>query len=503
MSATVADMMRLDMLGSLRAYTMVMFREQYGRGFALGNHHARMFAALQAVLDGRCRRLIINMPPRYSKTEVAVKAFVGAGFALNPRSKFLHLSYSDTLVQDNSAAVRKSMCEPLYKSLFPWAELQREKGSAKKWRTKAGGEFYAVSTQGQVTGFGAGLVDTEEEDRDYGSLTDDAAVSAALADMGALDGVFSGAIIIDDPVKPDDAESELVRTRVNERFESTIRSRLNSRDTPIVVIMQRLHEDDFTGYLTRVEPDAWTVVSLPAIEVDPETGEERALWPMKHSLEELRRMELVNPYYFHTQYMQNPTPREGLMYQGFRTYKPAELPTGRGAVRMNYTDTADTGSDFLCSVCFVDTPAAVYVTDVLYTDADMDSTQPETARMLERNRTQRCLVESNNGGREFAKRVKEILRGDLGDFYTAVDWFTQTRNKESRIFGASAGVQNDILFPEGWERIWPKFHQALTSYRKDNRARGASRHDDAPDAVTGVYEMHSRGARRKGIRRSN
>lgn len=499
---TLLDGLRMEMLGSLRSYTMAMFREQYGRSFALGNHHGRLFAALQSVLDGRCRRLIINMPPRYSKTEVAVKAFAGCGFALNPRSKFLHLSYSDTLVQDNSRAVREAMCSPLYKELFPWAALQREKGSSKRWRTAAGGEFYAVSTQGQVTGFGAGLVDTEESDRDYSSVSDDPGLASMLSSMDAIGGAFSGAIIIDDPVKPDDAESEIVRERVNERFESTIRSRLNSRDTPIVVVMQRLHEDDFTGYLTRTEPDAWTVVSLPAVEVAPD-GSERALWPMKHDLDELRRLELINPYYFHTQYMQNPTPREGLMYPSFRTYRPGELPDSPRAARRCYVDTADTGSDFLCAVCFVDTPSAAYVTDVLYTDEDMEVTKPATARMLDRARVTDALVESNNGGREFAKRVKEILRADLGNFSCQVNWFTQTRNKDSRIFSASDGVRNDVLFPDGWERLWPKFHQALASYRKDNSGGRGSRHDDAPDAVTGVWEMHSRGARRRGVRRRN
>lgn len=497
-------MLSLEMLSSLEKYTKAMFRAQYKRSFIVAEHHRRIFSALQDVVDGKCRRLIINVAPRYGKTELVIKSFISWAFALNPKCRFLHLSYSDMLVNDNSDTVRNIMSEPLYKSLFPASALASEKGSAKRWRTKAGGELYAVSTQGQVTGFGAGNVD-DPDGLDGAGLPFgyDEHTDECLRLIGARENVFQGAVVIDDPIKPEDAESDIVRERVNLRFENTIRNRVNSRDTPIIIIMQRLHEHDLCGYLTEVEPDAWTVLSLPAIQTDPETGEESALWPMKHTLEELYRMREINPLVFDTQYMQDPAPREGLMYAGgFRTYSPAELPSGARALRRwNYTDTADTGADFLCSICFTDTPDAVYVTDVLFTDAPMEATERQNAEMLARNATAEALIESNNGGRGYARNVKRILRAEMGDFRCAVRTFTQTQNKKTRIFTNSACAMNDILFPEGWERRWPKFHAALTSYRKDNKKK--NQHDDAPDALTGVYEMHARKAGRKKIRRYN
>ena len=145
------ELLKLDMLSSLEKYTKAMFKAQYKRSFAVNHHHRLMFNALQDVVDGKCNRLIINMPPRYSKTEVVVKMFTSWCFALNPTCKFLHLSYSDTLTKDNSATIRAAMMEPLYKTLFPSSQLEKEKGSSEKWKTCAGGEFYAVSTQGQVT----------------------------------------------------------------------------------------------------------------------------------------------------------------------------------------------------------------------------------------------------------------------------------------------------------------------------------------------------------------
>lgn len=498
------EMLKLELLTSFEKYTKAMFKAQYNRSFIVAEHHKKMFEALQNVVDGKCRRLIINIAPRYGKTELVIKSFISWCFALNSKCRFLHLSYSDILVNDNSDTIRSIMQEELYRSLFPQSSLASEKGSAKRWKTKAGGELYAVSTQGQVTGFGAGNVDIEIDKMDGGNdvLVFDDHVNEVLGMIGAQTNVFQGAIVIDDPIKPEDADSEIVRERINLRFENTIRNRTNSRNTPIIIIMQRLHEHDLCGYLQEIEPDEWTVLSLPAIQIDEDTQEEYALWPLKHTLEELHKMRAINPVVFDTQYMQDPTPKEGLMYaDGFRTYVPEQLPTGHAAARKwNYTDTADTGADHLCSISFIDTPEYVYVTDVLFTEAPMEVTEKKLPDMLTLNQTVESLIESNNGGRGFARNVKKRLRSTLRNFRCNVKTFTQTQNKKTRIFTNSAGVMCDILFPEGWEKKWPKFNQAIMSYRKDNKKK---QHDDAPDALTGVYEMHSGKGNRKKLRRRN
>lgn len=503
------ELLRIELLSSLRKYTQAMFKAQYHRSFIIAEHHEKMFEALQDVVDGKCKRLIINIAPRYGKTELVIKSFISWCFALNPLCRFLHLSYSDLLVNDNSDTIRSIMAEPLYKQLFPNSALASEKGAAKRWKTKAGGELYAVSTQGQVTGFGAGNVDKVEDDFSTMArlsdmpVDDNEELNEMLDMIGATVNIFQGAIVIDDPMKPEEGESEVVRERINTRFENTIRNRTNSRNTPIIIIMQRLHEHDLCGYLMEKEPDEWRVLSLPAIQTNPETGEERALWPMKHTLEELYKLREINPIIFDTQYMQDPKPKEGLMYsEGFRTYTRDMLPTGAKAhMKWNYTDTADTGADSLCSICFINTPEYIYVTDVLFTDAPMEVTEPKQAEMLTRNGTVETLIESNNGGRGYARQIKRLLRVDHRNFKCVVHTFTQTQNKKSRIFTASAQVQNDILFPEGWEKKWPKFHAAITSYRKDNKKK--NQHDDAPDCLTGVWEMHSRQVHRKKIRQKN
>lgn len=434
-------------------------------------------------------------------TELVIKSFISWCFALNPRCRFLHLSYSDMLVNDNSDTVRNIMSEELYKTLFPNSALASEKGSAKRWKTKAGGELYAVSTQGQVTGFGAGAVDEEIDKMDGGNdiFVFDDHTNEMLKMIDAKANIFQGAIMIDDPLKAGDAASDLIRERINQRFENTIRNRVNSRRTPIIIIMQRLHEHDLCGYLQEIEPDTWTVLSLPVIQTDPETGEEYALWPMKHNLEELYKLREINPVVFETQYMQNPIPTEGLMYHEFRTYQNIELPSGyEASQRWCYVDTADTGSDYLCAICFINTPELIYVIDILYTQEPMEKTEILLAKMLTENSISECLIESNNGGRQFARNVKSKVRAGLRNFKTVIHTFTQTKNKAARIFSNSALVNSDVAFPANWDKKWREFYNAITTYRKDNKRK--STHDDAPDALTGAIEMRSRKSMNRKIK---
>ena len=161
------------------------------------------------------------MPPRYGKTELVIKIFVSWCLAKVNYSKFIHLSYSDTLALDNSAQTKEYIQSDAFQRLW-CMELKKDAQSKKKWFNDNGGGMYATASGGAITGFGAGV--------------------------DGVDG-FSGAILIDDPLKPDDAFSEVERNKVNNRYNNTIRSRTNTDNTPIIIIMQRLHEDDLSGFL--------------------------------------------------------------------------------------------------------------------------------------------------------------------------------------------------------------------------------------------------------------
>lgn len=434
-----------------------------GKKFVVGKHHRMICDKLNDVLTGKTRRLIINIAPRYSKSELVSRNFIAMGLAINPAAKFIHLSYSGDLALGNSVAVKDIVKSEDYQRLFG-VEIAIGTDTKSQWNTTKGGGLYATSSLGQVTGFGAGAIENEGDAWQFG-----------------------GAIVIDDPIKPADALSDNNREAVNLHFETTIRNRVNSRNTPIIIIMQRLHEHDLCGYLMELEPDEWEVLSVPCISYN-EDGEEEALWPFKHTIEELHKIESANQFVFDTQYMQNPKPLEGLMYSKLRTY---DILPMEQSIRKNYTDTADKGADFLCSVCYVETPSGMYVTDVLYTDKPMEYTEVKTAEMLLINGTQLVKVESNNGGEGFARNVEKNVRLQGTPVALKMNFtsFFQGLNKNVRIFSHSAEVQNLIFFPSDWETRWPQFAQAVKGYRKVGR----NAHDDAPDVLTGMVENFTPG----------
>lgn len=260
-------------------YTQYIYKENTRRNFIVTPHFRLIADALMKVIKGKTKRLIINIPPRYGKTELAVKNFIGYGLAINPQSKFIHLSYSDDLALDNSSQAKEYVESDSFQSLWKMT-LKKDAQGKKKWFNEQGGGVYATASGGAITGFGAGVSDSK---------------------------TFSGAIIIDDPLKPDDASSEVKRKSVNDRYNSTIRSRVNDRETPIIVIMQRLHEEDLSGFLLDGgSGEKWEHLCLPALNEYNEP-----LWEAKHNFLELEQIRQANRYNFAGQYMQQPAPSEG------------------------------------------------------------------------------------------------------------------------------------------------------------------------------------------------
>jgi predicted phage terminase large subunit-like protein len=269
---------------------------------------------------------------------------------------------------------------------------------------------------------------------------------------------------------------------------------------PTPTVFTRWHESDLAGKLLQdqgifdpeTNPNGWVVIIYQAIKKGKPTEydqreEGEPLWPERHNLDKLLAAKKKNPHVFESLYQQDPKPLQGLMYeQGFREYEA--IPYSLKMIKKNYTDTADTGEDYLCSICYVETETANYVTDILYTQKPMEYTEPKTAEMLTKNGTQEAVVESNNGGRGFARAVESQCRV-MGNNFTRIKWFHQADNKAIRIFSNSAAVQNLTYFPKGWDKMWPAFYSALTSYMKV----GTNEHDDAPDCITGCVERRKNG----------
>lgn len=212
------------------------FRE--GSKMVLNWHHYVIEYVLQAVYDGKIKRLIVNIAPGYTKTEQVVINFICRGLALNPRSKYIYSSFSQDLVLEHSSKIKDTVESDEYQSLWPMATKNDAKAKG-KWFTEAGGGMIAVPSGGKVTGFRAGRMDKT---------------------------IFTGALIIDDPIKPLDAYSNTKRNVVNNLFTNTLRSRMATEEVPIIVIMQRLHEDDLSGHLLcGGSGDEWHHLTIPTL----------------------------------------------------------------------------------------------------------------------------------------------------------------------------------------------------------------------------------------------
>ena len=464
---------KVKCLKSLLFHTRFFFKDQYNRKFIVGDHHTIICEALERVLKGELKRLIINVAPRYGKTELAVKSLISHGLALNPSAKFIHLSYADNLALDNSESVKDLIQSELYQTVFPEVQIKKDSRAKDKWYTTKNGGVLARSASGQVTGFGAGQVD-EELDEFLNDISQE-----GLDDLDKKLN-FGGAIIIDDPVKPDDADSDTLREKVNNRYDSTIKNRVNSRNTPIIVIMQRLHPMDLSGYLQRDnEEDEWEVIELPCIKADG-----TPLWEFKHTIEELLRLKKANEIVFERQYMQNPMPKHGLMFP-LKDLNYFDINNTAGLNDPDFTfvpcDPANEGGDDFAGGVFKLIGDKIFLTDVLYNTDGADSNEIALVEMIKQSKANSVGVESVFGWVETARRVREDLaeKGFEGEFRL----LRPRTNKHSRILNRSSFIRNNMYFRSDYENYpqYYKFMRNLTAYLKIQEAGKRNKHDDAPD----------------------
>lgn len=292
-----------------------MFLTRKGFKWMRAPHHKLICDALMRVFRGECKRLIINIPPRYSKTELVLN-WIAWCLGRVPDSEFILTSYAGGLATNNAWVARELIQHEAYREIFPETQLRADSTAKGEWRTTANGIVYAAGAGGTITGYGAG------KHREG----------------------FGGAIIIDDPHKPDEATSDVMRQNVLDWFQNTLESRKNDpTNTPIILIMQRVHEKDLAGWLLNGgNGEEWEHIALDAIceRADDPLGRELGapLWPEKHSTEMLEKMKSANGYVFSAQYQQRPSPLGGGLLKGawFRRYRV--LP--RIVSRAIYADTA-------------------------------------------------------------------------------------------------------------------------------------------------------------------
>lgn len=451
------DVARFKCEKSLLFFTRYFFKQRFGRKFVVNEHHELICKALERTASGECNRLIINIAPRYGKTEIAVKNFIAWSLAKNPAARFIHLSYSDDLALDNSEEVKDLVISEEYHELFPEVQIKKDSKAKKKWYTTESGGVYATSAAGQVTGFGAGKVDDDEAEID----------------------LFGGAIVIDDPIKPEDADSTTRRDRINQRFDSTIRNRVNSRNTPIIIIMQRLHPEDLCGYLIDQNADEWEVLSLPCIKPDGE-----ALWPFKHTLEELEKLRRDNPTVFDRQYMQDPQPAEGLIWPREELQYFTELPPkDKWDIVAFYSDPADEGMDHHSMPVLILCEQKVYVADVMFTQDNLTVAEPIVVKKAREWNPDIIWIESNNHGAIFIRDLRKKVE-------CSVYGIRNQTKKVSRMLAQEGFVKDRFMFKRDFnpQGEYGKFMKQIWNILRS----GEETKDDAPDSIAGAAFMMRR-----------
>lgn len=441
--------------------------------FKPAGFHKFYYNILTDFAEGRIKKLMVFMPPQHGKSEGSTRRLPAYILGKKPDTKVAVISYSAPKARKFNREIQRVIDTPEYHAIFPETTLNASQV------TTIAGSWLRNADECEIVGYRGGFKTTGVG----GPLTGDP------VDVLIMDDIYKDA---------KSAWSPTVRESINDWYDTVAETRLHN-DSQQLIVFTRWHQDDLAGRLLQLQGEysetntnGWVVVIFKAIKEGAPTeydirNEGEALWPEKHALEKLILIRDRNPHVFQSLYQQNPKPTEGLMYEKLREYDG--LMHTKRAIRKNYTDTADTGSDYLCSICYIETEIGIYVTDVLYTQKPMEYTEPKTAEMFAKNKTTRAVIESNNGGRSFARAVEKQCR-IMGNHFTQIDWFYQGENKAVRIFSNSAAVQNIIYFPRGWQSMWPDFYIAVAGYLK----AGKNAHDDGPDCLTGMVERYEKDA---------
>ena len=328
--------------------------------FQMQDYHSIMFEFCQKIVNGEIDRGIVTIPPRHSKTQILSIFLPLYSFCYNPTSHNIITSYADDIVAESSGYIRQIMLDELFQKIFPSVRIDPSKRSLERWGTTKSGVMHAVPTGGKMTGKGA----------------------------GSLSPVYSGVFVVDDAIKPKDANSTTIRQEINDRYDNTFMSRLandgeiDDEDgnavkcarTPIVLIMQRVHDYDLVGHLLRGKSsDEYVWLNIPALVTedigctqwydkiikkqgythaipylyDLNRGEGlSALWPARKSLESLLKMQKAIPYTFNSQYLGDPTARGTGLIQESWWKEYDELPTGQVTKTFMTGDTASTKESY-------------------------------------------------------------------------------------------------------------------------------------------------------------
>jgi predicted phage terminase large subunit-like protein len=399
-------------------------------------------------------RLMMNLPPRHGKSRTIVN-FCDWILGKNHDNKIITVSYNADLASDMSRYVRDGIMmkkvlptQIIYNDIFPDTMLQKGNSSFMKWALE--GCFFNY--------LGTGL-------------------------EGTITGKGANCSIIDDPIKSaEESYNDKILNDIWNWYTGTFLSRSEKEGDGSIDIVNhtRWNTNDLCGrIMTSNMSKKWLTLSIP-VECN-----EKMLCPgilPREDWEDLR--DNMDPNIFRANYYQEPIDIKGRLFQTILTYD--QLPDGIEKT-ISYTDTADTGEDWLCSIVGVVKEGEGYITDIYFTQEPMVKTEPKTAKFLHDNDVNDALIESNNGGKSFARNVEDEIWKQFHTRAINIRWQAHQTNKETRIKTGASFVMKHIFLPSNWDKRWPDFYVAINSYV----VNGKNAHDDAPEALTEFGKMIS------------
>ncbi|TDR85287.1 phage terminase large subunit [Enterovirga rhinocerotis] len=424
-----------------------------GAELHFGWHLRVLCHVLEEVRLGRITRLIINLPPRHLKSISASVAFPAFCLGLDPSMRFICVSYGQELANKHSRDFQRVVLSDWYRSAF--GKILGGKQSVEEFETIGGGSRLATSVGGVLTGRGADI------------------------------------IIIDDPQKPNDTLSDAQRYVTNNWFDNTLFSRLNDKKNgAIIIVMQRLHEDDLTGRV--LEREGWTCLRFPAIaEADemfevatlrgPQTFRRRvgeALDPVREPLSVLETIrQTIGDYNFAGQYQQSPVPASGGMVKRawFRTYRPAELPQYLEIVQ-SWDTASKVGELNDYSVCTTWGIAGnkAYLIHVHRARHEYPSLKRAVREQQQIHRASVVLIEDKSSGIQLAQ---ELIHEGL----YAVQRYRSQLGKTERMHAQTAMIENGLV-------LVPESEPWLDAYLDELTLFPHGKHDDQVDSTSQFLE---------------
>lgn len=433
--------------------------------------HVNFCRVLDLFAQGKIKKLIISAPPQHGKSELATRRIVAFLLGQNPDKKIAVASYTSTLARKFNRDIQRIIDDPKYIELFPETLINAKNVVTTSNFLRNSDEFEVINKKGglKVVGRGAGI-------------------TGFSVDVSILDDLYKDA---------SEGNSPTIRDSAWEWYCSVWRTRQHNTSQELITFT-RWNDDDLIGRIEKTEEvitlerweqlndipkNAWIKINFEAIkrtaqtEIDPRPID-TPLFPSKHSLEKLLASKSLDEEGFECMSQGNPLSRKGLLYRTFTTYNT--LPNTKRE-RKNYTDTADKGKDWLCSITYdVGIDGLFYIVDMVYSDEGMENTERWVAEMINRNKVQLVDIESNNGGRGFARYLEANTTCEINAFH-------QSKNKESRILTNSSAVNSKIIFPSDWHVRWPMFYEHVTKFKKQFNANAQ---DDTADTLTGIIERN-------------